>query len=578
MTADEVKAKHPILSYLRDNGVEVVQSGANHVCKCLFHDDKNPSMTVYADEGRFKCFSSHCGAYGTVIDLEMRLRGGGFADALERLGGSRIASKASKPVSTKPAPTNKPTEHPAKPSEPEPVFAHVATYQYRDAIGNVRYEVERHEQTNASTAPRAPKRQKKFPQFAIVNGKRVSGMKGVERLLYRLPEIAPKPQVMLLEGEKCVDVAVGLGFDASCNSGGSSAWLPGLADSLEGKDVIVVPDNDAAGEKWLADVIVSLEGKAKVVRIAKLPKEHNDLADIADALGRDAATEILLEAVRSAKVLPKGYDVPCDTIEDAFARYSELVARRRNGKSLSLRGWLPSLSVYAPKLFPGDMITYLADTGVGKTYAVCNMSHAVRRPSVIFQLELTNEQLVERYAAISKGLSRDDIENMAANGEAMSFDSCRHIVLCKRRGLKVSDVADVIRRAGLMFGQPVEVAYVDYIGLVKGDGAKRYERVSQVAEDLKTMAVELNILLVVTAQMHRGENEGAGVPDLHSAKDSGSIEASSQLVLGAWRDEGKRMFIKVLKNTNGPTGGIIECRFDGAYGLITEETRPRVEG
>jgi DNA primase len=45
-------------------------------CVSQLHEDKTPSMTVYTDTGRFKCFG--CGIWGDVIDLEVY--GGYHAD------------------------------------------------------------------------------------------------------------------------------------------------------------------------------------------------------------------------------------------------------------------------------------------------------------------------------------------------------------------------------------------------------------------------------------------------------------------------------------------------------------------
>jgi len=586
--SDEIKSRINIVDFVQQNGVKVVKTGKNFTCCCLFHDDKNPSMVMYPDSGYFKCFS--CGTKGSVIDIEMKLRGGSAKDAMDRLSGGRYSTRVAKPVDTqrqqatqKPASTDTVVKDDQNPDErgpddydesDKPIFALVATHKYHDAIGHLKYEIERHEQTNHVATPDSPKRKKTFRQFHFdASGRRVAGMDGVERLLYRLPEISDKKQVIIFEGEKCVDAAVKLGWDATCNSGGSKAWLPALADSLIDKDVSVCADNDAPGEEWLECILKSLEGKASIVRVVRLPSEYNDIADIVDAKGAEDAARILTASIDVAKVLPKGYDVPCETVEEAFRQYSIDARKRKRFGGVSLSRWLPSLGNYCRMLFPGDVVTYVADTGVGKTFAILNMSHSIVRPSVIFQLELTNEQLAERYAAMANRTDREAVSDIVCDDGTMSFNSLNHVLLCKKRNMQVKDIADVIRRSALMFGCPVECAYVDYIGLIKGHGAKRYERVSAIAEDLKTMAVEEKVVLFCTSQVHRNETDKPVPPELHSAKDSGSIESSSQLMLGAWRSEtdDRDMFIKILKNTNGQSGVTINCVFNGKQGTITEK-------
>ena len=47
-----------------------IRAGRNGMCRCPFHDDKNPSMKV---DRRYYCFG--CGATGDVIDFVSRLEG-----------------------------------------------------------------------------------------------------------------------------------------------------------------------------------------------------------------------------------------------------------------------------------------------------------------------------------------------------------------------------------------------------------------------------------------------------------------------------------------------------------------------
>jgi hypothetical protein len=63
-------------------------------------------------------------------------------------------------------------------------------------------------------------------------------------------------------------------------------------------------------------------------------------------------------------------------------------------------------------------------------------------------------------------------------------------------------------------------------------------------------------------------------PSLHSAKESGSIENSCGLLLGAWRssEDGGLLNIRVLKSTKGGAGKHVKCNFDGSRMIITERS------
>nr|WP_314179225.1 DNA primase [uncultured Campylobacter sp.] len=61
------------------------KSGANFVCACPFHDDKNPSMSVSPSRGIFHCFS--CKAGGDAIKFVMDYEKLSYPEAVEKIAG-----------------------------------------------------------------------------------------------------------------------------------------------------------------------------------------------------------------------------------------------------------------------------------------------------------------------------------------------------------------------------------------------------------------------------------------------------------------------------------------------------------
>ncbi|MCA9279600.1 MAG: AAA family ATPase [Phycisphaeraceae bacterium] len=122
-----------------------------------------------------------------------------------------------------------------------------------------------------------------------------------KRPMYRLPEVLNldvDKTVYVCEGEKAVDAAVSCGLEAVTSAGGSNAskhtdWSP-----LNGRDVVVLPDNDPQGSKYARDVVMYLKGAgARSVRILDLsqvfgPLEpHDDIADIAKRIDRQTVRD-----------------------------------------------------------------------------------------------------------------------------------------------------------------------------------------------------------------------------------------------------------------------------------------------
>ena len=155
---------------------------------------------------------------------------------------------------------------------------------------------------------------------------------GVTKVLYRLPELLAEPNtsnVYVVEGEKDVDELRQHLLTATCNPGGAecsggSKWLPTMSDSLRGRDVVILPDNDEAGEKHATNIANSLKGKAKSIRIVRLPNlpDKGDVSDWFAAGGTVEELERLASEAPEYKAEPEAADptnFPLLTIADLEA-------------------------------------------------------------------------------------------------------------------------------------------------------------------------------------------------------------------------------------------------------------------
>ena len=114
----------------------------------------------------------------------------------------------------------------------------------------------------------------------------IRNLKDVRKIPYNLPEILhySKRAVWIVEGEKCVDRLRELGIVATTNNGGSGNWTEEHSQWLKDRKVVVVPDNDAAGQKHAAKVINSLVGVAEEIKLLDLSSELPEKGDIVDWL------------------------------------------------------------------------------------------------------------------------------------------------------------------------------------------------------------------------------------------------------------------------------------------------------
>lgn len=149
---------------------------------------------------------------------------------------------------------------------------------------------------------------KKFTQFRWEGGEWRPGGIPKPRPLYRLPELlaSPSRQVLVFEGEKCVDAARSvLTIPCVTMAGGANAVSQSDWSPLAGRDVIVWPDNDKAGVDSLRPFAAAISAVGpKSLRYVTLPGDAKPAKwDIADAIlvegwGREEVMAWAKERVR----------------------------------------------------------------------------------------------------------------------------------------------------------------------------------------------------------------------------------------------------------------------------------------
>jgi replicative DNA helicase len=122
----------------------------------------------------------------------------------------------------------------------------------------------------------------------------------------------------------------------------------------------------------------------------------------------------------------------------------------------------------------------------------------------------------------------------------------------------------------------LDLLVVDYLQLVHPDkpGRNREQEVAEVSRELKALSMELDIVVVLPAQLNRGSTQRADPrPTMSDLRDSGQIEQDADVVTLLHREKndggeytGKIAFI-VDKNRHGPTGEIA-LDWRGSYGDI----------
>ena len=199
------------------------------VC-CVAHDDSSPSLAVKDKDGKVLV---HCHAGCSQRDVIEALKSRGL--------------------------------WPSGENNQRPVI--VAEYSYTDERGELLYQIVRFQ----------PKR---FSQRYPDGHGNWIWKKHPRQVLYRLPEILEAPIVFLVEGEKDVETLREYGFVATTNAGGVNApWLPSFTQTLAGREVIIIPDNDAPGKLRALRVARQLLGNVGRLNILELEGSAKDITD-----------------------------------------------------------------------------------------------------------------------------------------------------------------------------------------------------------------------------------------------------------------------------------------------------------
>lgn len=530
MTRQEFVTRHTIRGALGGRGIEL----RGKMAKCPFHADSSASMSVDEDNGQWFCHACNFG--GGVIDMLARFDG---KDVIAFLKDNDIQSD------------NQP-----RPTQPTPARSKVvATYQYRNEIGNELFEVVRMEP-------------KTFRQrHRDKNGQWAWGMDGVERVLYRLPEVVASETVALCEGEKDADSLSEIGYCGTCNVGGAGKWLDGYTQSLTNKSVLIFGDNDKAGRDHVELVFNSIAGKVKQAKLVEIPAPFKDVTEFIRSFATKEQAREAIEAIASSSPsFVGGIKLPLYTMAELEPTYTEHV-KSLDGHSFNLGKWVGTFRKLR-NLVPGSLAMIVGNTGVGKTALLGSIAlSASPMETILFEIELPPEDVFERLVAARLNATGEAVEESYRSGNPATGKVLEHqfprLLICTEPRLTVQQIENYIIKSELKFGDKPKLVLIDYVQLIGGTG-NTFERASAVAEDLKRMAKATKTIVIIASQIARPDGTSPEV-GLHDAKNSGSLENSCGLVIGAWRsgDNGDFITLKILKATKGGAGLEATCRFHG---------------
>ena len=212
-------------------------------------------------------------------------------------------------------------------------------------------------------------------------------------------------------------------------------------------------------------------------------------------------------------------------------------------------------------LSQNDLLIIGAGSGTGKTAYALNLLLKLceNYQCIYFNMEMSKDILYKRLIAIKTGISLKDLNN----AKKLSSNDLKKISVAS------SDLENIILINGSINTPIVKknilniktdkhiVVFLDHIGLIKASGNSLYEKMTNVAKDLRTICLDCNCTIIGLCQLSRVSQKNNEIPKLQDLRDSGEIEQSARKVVLLYDEEkdstneNHNMKMIIAKNDDG---------------------------
>lgn len=235
---------------------------------------------------------------------------------------------------------------------------------------------------------------------------------------------------------------------------------------------------------------------------------------------------------------------------------------------------------------PDNLVIVWARPSVGKTMFALNLLlNQVNQwiKSAFFSLEMSNKSITQRILAINSGIPMrvlmgelNSNQLTTLNRSIEQFDQQLKSLTLIDNAFKISEIVRQITYLHKKEG--LQIAYIDYLWLIRGQGQNKNLEIWNITRELKLLAMKLWIPIILLAQLNRKSEDRGWLkePILSDLRDSGSIEQDADTVMMIHReleDDPKTMKVFIRKNRNWPIGDLeLDCY--PASMQIWEKTNP----
>ena len=367
----------------------------------------------------------------------------------------------------------------------------------------------------------------------------------------------------------------------------------------EGKEMDLVVIQDRLREKnvapelssldFIKEIITTVPTSANIKYYANIVKEKSTLRkliklneDIANScyVGSDSLEDILARTEKDIFELLQSRTAkdirPIEDIAKNVLYRIEAASRTREVVTGIPTGFI-DLDYKTSGLQPSDLVLIAARPSMGKTAFVLNMvQHIAMKkelPCMIFSLEMSSEQLVQRMIAMETGIDSQKLRTGNLNDNdwdplirGIVDVSDSKIIIDDTPGISVGELRSKCRKVKLEKG--LSIVIIDYLQLMTGSSKRsenRQQEISEISRSLKALAREIKAPVVALSQLSRAcETRPDHRPMLSDLRESGAIEQDADIVMFLYRDDyyhkdtehPNEAEVIIAKQRNGPIGTV----------------------
>ena len=358
-----------------------------------------------------------------------------------------------------------------------------------------------------------------------------------------------------------------------------------LQDRLKEKDV----PPEVSSLDFVRDIITTVPTSANVRSYANIVREkavlrklirvNEEIANTCYA-GKEPLDQILATTEKTIFDLLQsrggGEFVPIRQVALNVLEKIEIASKSQGSVTGIPTGFI-DLDYKTSGMQPSDLILIAARPSMGKTAFVLNLvDHvAVRKglPCMVFSLEMSKEQLVNRMLAMESNVDAQKLRNgnltdsdWDAVVEGIGVIGNSNLIIDDTPGISITELRSKCRKMKLEHG--LSMIIIDYLQLMSGSGRSsdnRQQEISEISRSLKALAREMNAPVLALSQLSRAcETRTDHRPMLSDLRESGAIEQDADVVMFLYRDDYYNKDtdtpniaeVIIAKQRNGPIGTV----------------------